>query len=432
MVEQLADAHLLVRLDRRDDDDPGRPRQPRGADWARTDRGTGPTPPPAGSTWASCPARVPSCWLLVLDTATPAVTAALVDDRPPTRCAAGRAVTVDAARPRRAARPGDRGGAGRGRRHGRATWRAVVAGVGPGPVHRAAGRPGHRRRPRRTRSASRRTASARSTRSARGTGRGRPAGRHRRPPQGGLLGRVPRRRPARRARRWTARPTCRRRPASAAAGRRRRPAYADVLGLPVRAEPRYPRRWRWPRWPPTGSARGAPGEPLTPLYLRRPDAVEPGAPKPVLRDRRYRPGCDPTAAGGTSTQLLPIEEDLFGAEQWSAGDVLERAGQRPPLPGRGRAGRRGRRLRRAGAQPRRTRRGCTTSRCAGTAQRPRARPARCWTALLAEAGAARRARTLLEVAADNAPAQRLYAAYGFEADRACARATTSRATPTRW
>jgi tRNA threonylcarbamoyl adenosine modification protein YeaZ len=59
--------------------------------------------------------------------------------------------------------------------------------------------------------------------------------------------------------------------------------YADTLGLPVRDEPRYP--------PPAALAAlaaervltGAPGERLHPLYLRRPDAVEPGARKAVLR-----------------------------------------------------------------------------------------------------------------------------------------------------
>lgn len=58
--------------------------------------------------------------------------------------------------------------------------------------------------------------------------------------------------------------------------------YQDVLGLPVEAEPRYP--------PPAALAalaaqrvrERAPGEPLTPLYLRRPDAVQPGQPKAVL------------------------------------------------------------------------------------------------------------------------------------------------------
>ncbi|GAA5178279.1 tRNA (adenosine(37)-N6)-threonylcarbamoyltransferase complex dimerization subunit type 1 TsaB [Rugosimonospora acidiphila] len=58
--------------------------------------------------------------------------------------------------------------------------------------------------------------------------------------------------------------------------------YADVLGLSVLAEPRYP--------PAAGLAALAaervrtrmPSEPLTPLYLRRPDAVLPGARKSAL------------------------------------------------------------------------------------------------------------------------------------------------------
>ncbi len=58
--------------------------------------------------------------------------------------------------------------------------------------------------------------------------------------------------------------------------------YAEVIGLPVRDEPRYP--------PPLSLAilaaervrTGTPSEPLTPLYLRRPDAVAPSSRKPVL------------------------------------------------------------------------------------------------------------------------------------------------------
>lgn len=58
--------------------------------------------------------------------------------------------------------------------------------------------------------------------------------------------------------------------------------YADVLGLPL-AGPQYP--------PPAALAAlaagrvraGAPAEKLTPLYLRRPDAVPPGERKAVLR-----------------------------------------------------------------------------------------------------------------------------------------------------
>jgi tRNA threonylcarbamoyl adenosine modification protein YeaZ len=57
--------------------------------------------------------------------------------------------------------------------------------------------------------------------------------------------------------------------------------YAGVIGLPVRDEPRYP--------PAAGLAAlaaarirdKAPTEPLTPLYLRRPDAVEPAGRKAV-------------------------------------------------------------------------------------------------------------------------------------------------------
>jgi tRNA A37 threonylcarbamoyladenosine modification protein TsaB len=59
--------------------------------------------------------------------------------------------------------------------------------------------------------------------------------------------------------------------------------YADVLGLPVRDEPRYP--------PAAGLAAlaadrirdKAPTEQLTPLYLRRPDAAEPVGRKAVSR-----------------------------------------------------------------------------------------------------------------------------------------------------
>jgi tRNA threonylcarbamoyl adenosine modification protein YeaZ len=58
--------------------------------------------------------------------------------------------------------------------------------------------------------------------------------------------------------------------------------YRDVLDLPVRAEPRYPQ-------PAALAARAAervlgkaPSERLTPLYLRRPDAVASAARKPVL------------------------------------------------------------------------------------------------------------------------------------------------------
>ena len=58
--------------------------------------------------------------------------------------------------------------------------------------------------------------------------------------------------------------------------------YAEVLGMPVADEPRYP--------PPTALVSlaadriraHAPGEPLTPLYLRRPDATVPSGRKPTV------------------------------------------------------------------------------------------------------------------------------------------------------
>jgi tRNA A37 threonylcarbamoyladenosine modification protein TsaB len=57
--------------------------------------------------------------------------------------------------------------------------------------------------------------------------------------------------------------------------------YADVLGLQVRDADRPSVRLLAERAAPRVSAR-APSEPLTPLYLRRPDAVEPAARKTVL------------------------------------------------------------------------------------------------------------------------------------------------------
>ena len=52
-----------------------------------------------------------------------------------------------------------------------------------------------------------------------------------------------------------------------------------MLGLPVRAEPRYPDATALAALAAERVRAGAPGEPLTPLYLRRPDAVEPAAPQ---------------------------------------------------------------------------------------------------------------------------------------------------------
>ncbi|MBX7265255.1 tRNA (adenosine(37)-N6)-threonylcarbamoyltransferase complex dimerization subunit type 1 TsaB [Micromonospora sp. Llam7] len=58
--------------------------------------------------------------------------------------------------------------------------------------------------------------------------------------------------------------------------------YADVLGLPLRAEPRYPDAGALAGLAAERIRAGAPADPLTPLYLRRPDAVAATARKPVL------------------------------------------------------------------------------------------------------------------------------------------------------
>ncbi|MFG1889899.1 tRNA (adenosine(37)-N6)-threonylcarbamoyltransferase complex dimerization subunit type 1 TsaB [Micromonospora sp. NPDC049051] len=58
--------------------------------------------------------------------------------------------------------------------------------------------------------------------------------------------------------------------------------YADTLGLPVRDEPRYPDADVLATLAAERIRAGAPSEALTPLYLRRPDAVAATARKPVL------------------------------------------------------------------------------------------------------------------------------------------------------
>jgi len=68
--------------------------------------------------------------------------------------------------------------------------------------------------------------------------------------------------------------------ASRAAGEGAR-LYADVLGLPVLDEPRYPSPLALAELAADRVRAAAPGEALQPLYLRRPDAVLPGAPKLV-------------------------------------------------------------------------------------------------------------------------------------------------------
>ena len=57
--------------------------------------------------------------------------------------------------------------------------------------------------------------------------------------------------------------------------------YAEVLPWPVLAGPRYPVPAVLARLAAPRISSSAPGEVLLPLYLRRPDAVEPGAPKQV-------------------------------------------------------------------------------------------------------------------------------------------------------
>ncbi|HEX5541215.1 MAG TPA: tRNA (adenosine(37)-N6)-threonylcarbamoyltransferase complex dimerization subunit type 1 TsaB [Micromonospora sp.] len=58
--------------------------------------------------------------------------------------------------------------------------------------------------------------------------------------------------------------------------------YADLLGLPVRSEPRYPSTHHLAGLAADRIRAQAPSERLTPLYLRRPDAVATTARKPVL------------------------------------------------------------------------------------------------------------------------------------------------------
>jgi len=59
-------------------------------------------------------------------------------------------------------------------------------------------------------------------------------------------------------------------------------SYADVLALPL-VGPDHPPAAALVTCAAERIRAGAPSESLTPLYLRRPDAVAPGAPKPVTR-----------------------------------------------------------------------------------------------------------------------------------------------------
>ncbi|HEY0698951.1 MAG TPA: tRNA (adenosine(37)-N6)-threonylcarbamoyltransferase complex dimerization subunit type 1 TsaB [Micromonospora sp.] len=59
--------------------------------------------------------------------------------------------------------------------------------------------------------------------------------------------------------------------------------YADTLGLPLRDEPRFPVATALVELAAERIRSGAASEQLTPLYLRRPDAVAASTRKPVLR-----------------------------------------------------------------------------------------------------------------------------------------------------
>lgn len=59
--------------------------------------------------------------------------------------------------------------------------------------------------------------------------------------------------------------------------------YASLLRLPVLPQPRYPSALTLATLAADRVLAGKPSEPLTPLYLRRPDAAEPKPAKPVLR-----------------------------------------------------------------------------------------------------------------------------------------------------
>ena len=243
--------------------------------------------------------------VVVVDTATPAVTAALAELRRDGVEILARRVTVDARAHGELLAPGctrcsatptsSPATCGRRRRHR------------PRPVHRPAGRPGHRRRAWARRWASRRTASARSTPSA-GVGRA-PCWS---PPTPGA---------ARCTGRSTAdgerisgpavdKPADGRPSDAGPGGRRRRPACTPSGSAPVPTSRAIPAPRRWPPWPPTRIRARAPGEPLTPLYLRRPDARQPAA----AQDRSCRERSD-RLRWWHIDELLPIEDDLFGAEQ---------------------------------------------------------------------------------------------------------------------
>ena len=58
--------------------------------------------------------------------------------------------------------------------------------------------------------------------------------------------------------------------------------YAEVLGLPVRVEPRYPAATCWPRWPPSGSGPARPASRSPRSTCAAPTRSQPAGRKPVL------------------------------------------------------------------------------------------------------------------------------------------------------
>jgi tRNA threonylcarbamoyl adenosine modification protein YeaZ len=72
--------------------------------------------------------------------------------------------------------------------------------------------------------------------------------------------------------------------------------YAAELGLPVRPEPQFPPAAHLLALAADRVRSGAPAEPLTPLYLRRPDAQAPGVRKSALPPEAARSALPPEAA----------------------------------------------------------------------------------------------------------------------------------------
>ena len=196
-----------------------------------------------------------------------------------------------------------------------------------------------------------------------------------------------------------------------------RPA-ASTTGCSTRPAP------RWSRWPPTGSAPTRPASRSPRSTCAAPTPSSRPARKTCCHDRAQR------FRWWHIAEVLPIEEDLFGAEQWSAAHVLERAGQRPLLPGRARTSEEVRRLRaawpsstgdEAWVQNIAVRRDAQRRGSAGSCWR------RCWPrppAGRTQGAAGGRGRQRTRPSGSTPPTG--------SSRSACAAATTSPATPTPW